>query len=369
MKHIDQISVIYHDTTVGTLSLTPDRSRCAFEYSKQWLAEGFAISPIELPLKPDIFIAKETPFYGNFGIFEDSLPDGYGRYLLNRLLKRQQINDYNLTPLQRLSIIGDSGMGALCYHPVSTVITDVPLLQLDKLQQAAIDVLSEKSEENIETLYFNSGNSGGCRPKFLWSDSEGHWLVKMRHTYDPIDFGQTELLYNRVAAQCGIDIPDCKLLDNKYFASKRFDLVGGQRRHTATVAAILGVSINTPNVDYTTLLHLTGFLTQNPAEVEQMFRRMVFNVIADNKDDHAKNFTFIHSDTGWHLAPAYDLTYTPEGYNGEHATTVCGNGRPAAEDMLKAAADIRIDKTRATQIIDAIHSVCSQYGIAYRFGN
>lgn len=135
--------------------------------------------------KPDLFVAKPEPFWGNFGIFEDSLPDGYGRYLLNRLLKKQGVNDGELTPLQRLSIVGTSGMGALCYIPETYVGEEKTLPELDNLQQIALDVLSEKSDKDEEVLYFNSGNSGGYRPKCLLQDVEGAWLVKFRHTYDP----------------------------------------------------------------------------------------------------------------------------------------------------------------------------------------
>ena len=134
---------------------------------------GFSISPLDLPLESSLFIAKPEPFWGNFGIFEDSLPDGYGRYLLNRLLKKQGINDALLTPIQRLSIVGISGMGALSYVPESYIGEEKSLPDLDNLQQMALEVLSEKSEEGEDILYFNSGNSGGCRPKCLWHDREG----------------------------------------------------------------------------------------------------------------------------------------------------------------------------------------------------
>ena len=114
MKWTDKLNVLYHDRIVGKLCMTPDNSCCAFQYDKEWIAMGFSISPLDLPLKPDLFLAKPEPFWGNFGIFEDSLPDGYGRYLLNRLLKKQGVDDSKLTPIQRLSIVGCSGLGALC---------------------------------------------------------------------------------------------------------------------------------------------------------------------------------------------------------------------------------------------------------------
>ena len=117
MMKTDHLTVKYRNRIVGTLSLTPDDKLGAFEYDKGWLLDGFSISPLELPLRQGLFIAKPQPFHDNFGIFEDSLPDGYGRYLLHKALLREGINDYNLSSLDRLSLVGSSGMGALTYHP------------------------------------------------------------------------------------------------------------------------------------------------------------------------------------------------------------------------------------------------------------
>lgn len=305
MKWVNKLSVLYHDCKVGELAMTPDNRCCVFQYTKEWLASGFSISPLDLPLSPGMFVAKPEPFWGNFGIFEDSLPDGYGRYLLNRLLRKTGIDDGKLTPIQRLSIVGCSGMGALCYIPETYIGEEKSLPELDDLQQLALDVLSEKSDEGEEALYFNSGNSGGCRPKCLLSDEEGTWLVKFRHTYDPRDMGQMEYTYNEIARQCGIRVADFKLFQGKYFASKRFDIENGERLHTATAGALLNESIHNPKLDYKTLLHLTGYLTQDPKQVDEMFCRMAFNVLTDNKDDHAKNFTFLCRAGKWSLSPAY----------------------------------------------------------------
>lgn len=358
MKLTNKLTVVYHNQKVGELSMTPDNRCCAFQYSKDWLAHGFSISPLELPLKPDLFIAKPEPFWGNFGIFEDSLPDGYGRYLLNRLLKKQGINDTSLTPIQRLSIVGKSGLGALCYVPETYIGEEKSLPQLDDLQQMALDVLSEKSDKDEDILYFNSGNSGGCRPKCLLHDDEGSWIVKFRHTYDPQDMGRMEYRYNEAARACGICVPDFKLLEGKYFASKRFDIVNEERLHIATAGALLSSSIHRPNLDYKTLLHLTGYLTQDPQQVDEMFRRMVFNVLTDNKDDHAKNFSFIYQNGKWRLSPAYDLTLCSHGYNGEHATTVNNNGRPTIEDMLIVGESIRIPRKKGIALIQEIVNGC-----------
>ncbi len=357
MNFPNKLSVTYHKQRVGTLSMTPN-SVCAFEYDKQWLAEGFSISPLDLPLQDGIFIAKAHPFYGNFGIFEDSLPDGYGRYLLHKILKRNSVDDSTLTPIARLSIVGTSGMGALCYVPESLAGESKALPQMDELQQLALDVLSEKHDGDEDVLYFNSGNSGGCRPKCLMHDEEGSWLVKFRHTYDPTDMGHMELLYNQRARECGITVPDFKLIEGKYFATRRFDLIDGQRIHVATAGALLNESIETPKMDYKTLLSLTGWLTQDPKAVEQMFRRMVFNVLTGNKDDHPKNFAFMHTGGRWQLAPAYDLTRNLAGYHGEHATSANYAGNPTTEDMLTVGESIRIPRKRGIRIIEEVRETC-----------
>ena len=358
MKQIDKLSVKYRNRKVGILMMTPDDRLCAFQYDKEWLSSGFSISPLELPLKPELFIAKPEPFWGNFGVFEDSLPDGYGRYLLNRLLKQQGINDQTLTPVQRLSIVGASGMGALSYLPESFIGEEKALPELDYLQQLALDVLSEKTDTGADVLYFNSGNSGGCRPKCLYKDDEGNWLVKFRHTYDPQNMGQMEYQYNKIARECNIEVPDFKLLKDKYFASKRFDIENNERQHIITAGALLNESIYNPKLDYKTLLHLTGFLTQDPAQVDEMFRRMVFNVLTDNKDDHAKNFSFICREGKWSLSPAYDLTLSKEGYNGEHATSVNNNGKPTVEDMLIVGESIRIARKKGLETINSMIELC-----------
>ena len=357
MKVTDKLTVLMNDREVGQLRIGPSGKGLVFQYSASWLGTGFSISPLKLPLKPDTFIAPEEPFNGNFGVFEDSLPDGYGQYLLNRVLRKVGIDERALTPIQRLSIVGSSGMGALRYIPESFVGEAKSLPSLDTLQQMALDVLSEKSADDADILYFNSGNSGGCRPKCLMRDDEGDWIVKFRHTFDPDDMGISEFQCNQLATRCGIDVPDFKIIDGKYFTTKRFDIDHGERLHTVTASGLLDSSIRMPSLDYNILLKLTGFLTQSPEQVEQMFRRMVFNVLIQNKDDHAKNFSFICKDGIWKLSPAYDLTTVPEGYNGEHATTVNNQGSPTLEDMVAAAKSIRIRDDRARAIIGEIKDI------------
>ena len=362
MVKIDKLTVGYKDREIGTMSLTPDNKLCVFEYSSEWLIDGFSISPLELPLKKGLFIAKPTPFYGDFGVFEDSLPDGYGRYLLHKILLKQGVNDMNLSVLDRLSLVGNGGMGALHYQPSTFIRLEYENCDFDTLQQKALDVLKEKSDEDAELLFFNSKNSGGCRPKALFEDEEGHWMVKFRHTYDPQDMGIQEYHYNEVARGCGINVPDFKLVNNKYFATKRFDITEeGERIHVVTAGGLLCISLSEPVLDYSNLLALTGFITQNPKDVEEMFRRMVFNYLTDNKDDHCKNFSYFCRQTKegnwqWRLAPAYDLTLCTAGYNGVHATSVNNSGHPTYEDMVTVGVKIRMDEKRCREIIEEVKS-------------
>lgn len=355
----------YHGQAVGTLSLRHDNRLCAFEYAKTWLSgDGFSISPLELPLKPGLFVAGPTPFYGNFGVFEDSLPDGYGRYLLHKTLLKEGIDDTTLSSLDRLSIVGSNGMGALCYHPETYIDNENDTADLDFMQEKALAVLREQEDSDAGLLLYNSGNSGGCRPKVVFTDDKGHWLVKFRHTYDPSDMGKTEYHYNQVAKACGISIPDIRLMKGRYFASRRFDIDrDGSRIHTVTAGGLLAVSLANPVLDYNNLLALTGYLTQQPEEVEEMFRRMVFNYLTGNKDDHCKNFTFLikkHNGAWrWRLAPAYDLTLCEEGYNGEHATSVNGTGRPTLADMMAVGVRNKMGERRCKEIFEQVRANCA----------
>jgi len=145
--------------------------------------------------------------------------------------------------------------------------------------------------------------------------------------------GVMEYRYNETARRCGIDVPDFKLINGKYFATKRFDIEDGKRLHIATAGALLSESIAQPKLEYKTLLHLTGYLTQDAKQVDEMFRRMVFNVLTDNKDDHAKN--------------------------GEHATSANNNGKPTVEDMITVGESIRISRKKGMDMIHSIAEGCS----------
>lgn len=364
IPQVNKITVFHNRDLVGTIQMTPDGRLCAFEYSREWLSSGFALSPFELPLTSDMIFSEPDKFDRGFAVFEDSIPDGYGLYLIDRMLRKSGFQLRNLNPLQRLAIVGSSGMGALRYEPavsLDSIKAGVSIEELDDIQRKALEILSEKGEGDESLLYYNSANSGGARPKVVMADLDGsHWLVKFRHTYDSAEIGKQEYLYMSTAAKCGINIPRIRLLKDRYFAIERFDIEDGRGVHVVTAAALLKSDFRNQDADYTNLLALTGYLTQDPHQVEEMYRRMVFNLVCDNKDDHAKNFSFICRKGVWSLAPAYDITYSPEGSNGQHATSLFYDGNPAKDLVIKAGTRIRIPKATCEAIIDKVETVCSE---------
>lgn len=364
IPQVNKITVFHNRDLVGTLQMTPDGRSCTFEYLREWLSSGFALSPFELPLTSDMIFSEPDKFDRGFAVFEDSIPDGYGLYLIDRMLRKSGFQLRNLNPLQRLAIVGSSGMGALRYEPavsLDSIKAGVSIEELDDIQRKALEILSEKGEGDESLLYYNSANSGGARPKVVMADLDGsHWLVKFRHTYDSAEIGKEEYLYMSTAAKCGINIPRIRLLKDRYFAIERFDIEDGMGVHVVTAAALLKSDFRNQDADYTNLLALTGYLTQDPHQVEEMYRRMVFNLVCDNKDDHAKNFSFICRKGVWSLAPAYDITYSPEGSNGQHATSLFYDGNPAKDLVIKAGTRIRIPKATCEAIIDKVETVCSE---------
>lgn len=364
IPQVSKLMVFHNSDLVGNLQMTPDGRSCAFEYSREWLANGFALSPLELPLTSDMIFSEPDKFDRNFAVFEDSMPDGYGLYLIDRMLRKSGLQLRNLTPLQRLAIVGSSGMGALRYEPsvnLDSIKTGINENELDEIQRKALEILSEKGEGDESHLYYNSANSGGARPKIVMTGSDGsHWLVKFRHTYDSAQIGKEEYLYMNTAALCGINVPRTRLIKDRYFAIERFDIKDNKRIHVVTAAALLKSDVRNQNIDYTNLLALTGYLTQDSLQVEEMYRRMVFNLVCDNKDDHAKNFSFICKNGIWSLAPAYDITYSPEGSNGQHTTSLFYDGNPSKDLVIKAGVQIRIPKSTCVAIIDKVESICSE---------
>jgi serine/threonine-protein kinase HipA len=339
------------------MALTPE-GLCGFEYDADWIQSGFSISPFYLPLKPGLIMAKRDPFAGNFGVFDDSLPDGWGNLLLDRYLQEKGVDPYKLNILERLSLIGSTGRGALEYQPDKSIATDDEFLNFDRLANEIEKILeSKESTGSVDLLYKYVGSSGGARPKVFAKLDGCEWLVKFKATSDPVNVGEIEYNYSLLAKECGIRMAETRLFDNRYFGVERFDRTPQGKIHTISAAGLLNANYRIPSLDYSLLLKLTLNLTRDMEQVTQMFRLMVFNILISNRDDHAKNFSFQWIDGAWKLSPAYDLLPS-SGFNGYHTTTINGKGEPALADTIAVATEIGLSKQSATQIIQELTEKC-----------
>ena len=264
METADKLDVYYQGRKVGTMA-PYQRYRTAFEYSDEWLRSGFSISPFSLPLRPGVRIAKSEPFDGLFGIFADSLPDGWGRLLVDRMLRRQGERPEEIDALTRLSIVGASGRGGLEYRPAHRMKGGISSADLDHMAEECRKILQSGESEDLDMLFAMGGSSGGARPKAMIRSGGEDWIVKFPSSGDPGDIGQMEYEYNLCAAACGIQVPDVKLFPSNrcagYFGAKRFDREmtpsGEKKVHMASASALLEVSHRVPSLDYTSLMGLT----------------------------------------------------------------------------------------------------------------
>ena len=311
-------------------------------YSEEWLEDGFSISPFSLPLKNQVFVPQKDYFDGLFGVFADSLPDNWGRLLLNRLLRAHKQNPDRLTVLDRLEIVGKSGMGAITYHPERTLEQTNGNTNLDELAEQCQKILNTEYSDKLDELYRLGGTSGGARPKIMTTIDEEEWIIKFPAHVDGKNAGKMEYDYS--------------CFGTKRF-DRRIDQTGKKRIHMLTAAALLELDFEQPSLDYHSLMKLTKILTRdNTEDIENMFRRMCFNVFAHNRDDHSKNFTYLYDEEkdSWRLSPAYDLTYSST-YYGEHTTTVDGNGRnPGRKEILTVGITAGMKKEVCVDIMDQI---------------
>lgn len=364
MKTNKNLEVYYKDKMVGKLALTGG-AKTAFEYTDEWIETGFSISPFSLPLEKRVFIAPKPYFGGLFGIFADSLPDAWGNILLNRILTKNGISPDHINVLDRLAIVGNSGMGALSYRPEISLGREKDFEDLDILAGECKKILQSEYSEKLDELYHLGGTSGGARPKIMVSVDGEEWIIKFPAHVDGADAGKMEYDYSLCAKKCGIMMTETRLFPSGeckgYFGTKRFDRDGVGKNmkkvHMATAAALLELDFTQPSLDYHSLMKLTKIMTGNcKADMENMFRRMCFNVYAHNRDDHSKNFSFIFDDAHmqWRLSPAYDLTYSTT-YYGEHTTTINYHGdAPREQDLLKVGTNAGLGKEKCRQIIEQI---------------
>ena len=370
MKTNSALHVLYNGRLVGTLAMTANH-KAAFQYSEEWLEHGFSISPFSLPLKNQVFVPNKDYFDGLFGVFTDSLPDNWGSLLLNRLLRANGQNPDKLTVLDRLAIVGTSGMGALTYYPEKEIQEKQGHSNLDELAEQCQKLLNTEYSDKLDELYRLGGTSGGARPKIMTTIDGEEWIIKFPAHVDGRNAGKMEYDYSCCAKQCGITMSETRLFPSDkcegYFGTKRFDRMidnGTQNRiHMLTAAALLELDFEQPSLDYHSLMKLTKILTRDYLEdVNNMFRRMCFNVFAHNCDDHSKNFTYLYHETEnrWRLSPAYDLTYSNT-YYGEHTTTVDGNGRnPGEKELLAVGVAAGMERTECKRIMNQIKDCVNQ---------
>lgn len=339
---------------VGRIALTKE-GLCAFEYSAEWLNTGFSISPFDLPLSSGVFIAKPRPFEGGFGVFDDCLPDGWGLLILDRYLQQNGINPRALSLLDRLALVGSTGRGALEFRPDKSVVSKQEYTDFEKLALEAELILDSEdyTGDRIEEFQYRGGFPGGARPKIFARFKGKEWLVKFRAKRDSKRIGVEEYNYSILAKKCGIEMPETRLFEDKYFGVERFDRTPSGKLHVVSVAGLIGADYRLPSIDYTHIFQVCAALTHSVAEMWKVYRLMVFNYLIDNKDDHAKNFAFICRDGEWHFAPAYDLLPS-DGINGFRTTSINDKIEPTKEDIFAVAVNFGLDKNEAIKIFDEI---------------
>jgi serine/threonine-protein kinase HipA len=370
---------------VGNLAWSGRDNRAYFEFGQDFIGRGLPISPYKLPLKDGATPATATPFGGLHGLFNDTLPDGWGRWLLDRLLRQHNYNKDDPTPVDRLTYVGTRGMGALRYEP-ENVFRDPKTdeeIDLDWLATQSENIQDDFGEADVDRLHEMQGSSGGARPKVMVgrNSSTGRmvpdvgkplpkdfepWIVKFRSkANDHAEIGPEEYAYSLMAKAAAVDMPETKLLKaqkGKYFAVRRFDRTSKGRAHVQTISGLLEVDHNVPQIDYEMLLKVVRSLTRQDEYVRQVFRRMAFNVVARNRDDHSRNHAFeMGADGIWKPTPAYDLTLSA-GPGGQHSLAIAGEGKnPGHKHILAEAARASISKGDAEEIYEQVRAAVDKW--------
>lgn len=353
-----------------------------FRYDPAFIALGIELSPFKLKLTDQIKTADPVPFDGLFGLFADSLPDGWGQLLLDRKLTAEGMAIESLTPLDRLAFVGHNGMGALTYEPAigeELQMGDLP--ELDRLAAEMHVLLQGTPTDIIEELYQLGGSSGGVRPKInvgynaqtgnlIYGLSElpdgyEHWLIKFPAAIDRKDVAQIEFAYYKMALVAGLEMSESRLFEGKagrfYFGTKRFDRQGNNRLHMHSVSGLLHDNFRLSSLDYGHIMDAAFRLERNVESYAKILRLAAFNVFSHNRDDHSKNFSFLMDKTGgWQFAPAYDLTFSNSSH-GFHSTMVAGESQsPGTKHLLELAKHFRIKHPE--KIMEEVREAVSNWG-------
>lgn len=356
---VDQVvEVSYREDRVGAVSFDVGTGIGAFEYAQSFVESGIELSPISMPLANRVYSFPELgweTFRGLPGMLADLLPDDFGNSILNEWAARQGMSPTELSPLDRLQYIGKRGVGALGFAPAKRLkgLNVSQQLHLDRLVEIAQEVLDSRAGFTVD---LNSGgqedrdamvallsigtSAGGARPKAVVAFNEDftdvrsgqvdapkgftHYLLKFdgvsehrakRESFgDPMGYGAMEYVYHLMATACDITMMPCKLLaegHRRHFVTRRFDRNGNRKIHVQTLNGLAHVDYKSPgSFSYAELFGIARQLRLPASAAEQLFRRMTFNIVARNHDDHSKNFSFMLKDRNWQLAPAYDLAYS-----------------------------------------------------------
>lgn len=396
--------------TIGAVSLDEGAEVAAFEYDAQFAMSGIEISPLEMSLSHRVCSFPELSrrtFYGLPGLLADSLPDKFGRALIDAWLATEGREPDSFNAIERLCYTGERGMGALEFSPaIGPKARKANPIQIDKLVELASEVLahrndlrvsfSEPSRKQAMADILRIGTSaGGARAKAViaWNPStnevrsgqipagEGfqYWLLKFdgvkgnkdKELEDPQGYGVIEFAYYNMAKDCGITISDCRLFeenDRRHFMTRRFDrLSGGEKLHMQSLCALAHYDFNMARAySYEQALLVIRQLDLPMDVVEEQFRRMVFNVIARNQDDHVKNIAFLMDKSGtWSLSPAFDMTYSfnPSGaWTASHQMTINGKSDNfTIDDFIACAKSASMKRGRAEAIVSEVRDTVSHW--------
>lgn len=379
MEHVEKIivSIQLNEVEISVGELASDSKNIYFKYYTDFIKRGLEISPFKLKLNNLINKADPVPFDGLFGVFADSLPDGWGKLLLDRSLTARGVSVDNITVLDRLAYVGSNGMGALTYKPEMEDEAQTEFkVELDEIAKATNQIMAGTATNVLDELFKLGGSSGGARPKILVAynpvtqqligtektlpNDYEHWLIKFPSSYDSPDIANIEYAYYKMALDAGIEMSESKLFKGNsgqaYFGTKRFDRVGNKRLHLHSAAGIMHDNFRLSNIDYGDLMDCAFKLEKDVRAYEKILRLAAFNVFAHNRDDHSKNFSFLMDANGiWKVAPAYDLTFSNSGH-GMHNTTVARESKnPSKKNLMELGDYFKIKN--ASKIIDDVQDV------------
>jgi len=397
-------------TDIGYVSLVEGEQLASFEYDRDFLRSGIELSPIRMPLSPQVYSFPELAFRsfrGLPGLLADSLPDKFGNAVIDTWLATQGRKPGSFNAVERLCYIGTRGMGALEFKPATNPFRSTTAdLNVKRLVKLASEILTHRS--SLDTVFADRENeravrdilrvgssAGGARAKALiaWNPRTNqvrsgqapagigfeYWLLKFdgvsnnrdKELADPQGYGAIEYAYSRMAQDAGIAMMPCRLLEEggrRHFMTKRFDRTDeGNKLHKQTLAALAHYDFNMAGAyGYEQALLVMRELDLGPEAIEQQFRRMVFNIVARNQDDHVKNIAFLMDRRGqWSLAPAYDVTwsYNPIGdWTSAHQMTLNGKRDGFKLSDFEACAEVALLKRgEAKRIIQDVQRVVSQW--------